>query len=279
MPTTNTTAATTTTSLAPTTTVVPTTTTTLASSVLAGISVVIDPGHNGRNWAHPDEIGRLVDIGNGTKPCNTTGTSTVEGYTEAEFNWTVAGLVVPRLEAAGATVVLTRTDNEGWGPCITERAATGNRVGADVVISIHADGGPEDGRGFHVIYPASVPGLTDDIASESKRLAEVLHAAYRQTGMPVADYIGEDGLSERDDLGGLNLSDAPAVFLEAGNMRNPTDAALLVDPNFQSAIAGAIVRAIIGFVHHCEVSAASGSSATRLIHHVDCPHPDSAPEG
>jgi N-acetylmuramoyl-L-alanine amidase len=228
--------------------VIPTTTTTPASAVLAGVTVVIDPGHNGRNWAHPDEIGRLVDVGNGTKPCNTTGTSTVDGFTEAEFNWTVAGLVVPMLEEAGATVVLTRNDNDGWGPCITERAATGNRVGADAVISIHADGGPEDGRGFHVIYPASVPGLTDDIASESKRLAEALHAAYLDTGMPVADYLGESGFSERDDLGGLNLSDVPAVFLEAGNMRNATDAALLTDPGFREAIAEAIVRAVIEFM-------------------------------
>jgi N-acetylmuramoyl-L-alanine amidase len=259
--------------------VIPTTTTTPVSAVLAGVTVVIDPGHNGRNWAHPDEIGRLVDVGNGTKSCNTTGTSTVDGYTEAEFNWSVAGIVVERLERAGATVLLTRSDNEGWGPCITERAATGNRAGADAVISIHADGGPEDGRGFHVIYPASLPGLTDDIATESRRLAEALHAAYLDTGMPVADYLGESGFSERDDLGGLNLSDVPAVFLEAGNMRNATDAALLKDPGFQGAIADAIVRAVVGFVHHCEVSAGPGpSAATRLIHHVDCPRPPSTPE-
>ncbi len=231
-----------------TTTTVPTTTTATATPVLAGAVIVIDPGHNGMNWAHPEEIGRLVDIGNGTKPCNTTGTSTLDGYTEAQFNWTIAELLVPILEEAGATVVLTRADNEGWGPCITERAATGNRNAADAVVSIHADGGPDDGSGFHVIHPASVPGLTDDIAADSKRLAEAVHAAYLDTGMPVADYIGEDGFSERDDLGGLNLSDVPAVFLEAGNMRNPSDAALLKDQRFQAEIADAIARALIEFL-------------------------------
>ena len=55
------------------------------------------------------------------------------------------------------------------------------------------------------------------------------------TGRRVADYIGQDGFSVRDDLGGLNLSDVPAVFLEAGNMRNPADAALLTDPGHQFA--------------------------------------------
>lgn len=216
--------------------------------MLAGAVIVIDPGHNGMNWAHPEEIGRLVDIGNGTKPCNTTGTSTLDGYTEAEFTWAIAELLVAILEEAGATVVLTRADNEGWGPCITERAATGNRNAADAVVSIHADGGPDDGRGFHVIHPASVSGLTDDIAADSKRLAEAVHAAYLATGMPVADYIGEDGFSERDDLGGLNLSDVPAVFLEAGNMRNPSDAALMKDQRFRAEIADAIARALIEFL-------------------------------
>src|SRR5207253_8694044 len=41
------------------------------ASGLAGRTVVIDPGHNGQNWAHTAEINRLVDIGNGTKACDT----------------------------------------------------------------------------------------------------------------------------------------------------------------------------------------------------------------
>lgn len=209
--------------------------------------MVIDPGHNGMNWAHPDEINRLVDVGNGTKACNTTGTTTDAGYAEPRFTWEVAQMVAQGLEAEGASVVLTRTDNEGWGPCIHERANIANRSGADAVISIHADGGPDDGRGFHVIYPARIDGLTDDIYDDSLRLARALRDAYLQTSMPVADYIADDGYSERDDLGGLNLSDVPAVFLEAGNMRNAIDAALLTDPEFQAEISDAIVSALIDF--------------------------------
>ena len=43
--------------------------------------------------------------------------------------------------------------------------------------------------------------------------------------MPYATYLGNAGLSERSDLGGLNLSDVPKVFIETGNMRSATDAA------------------------------------------------------
>jgi len=210
--------------------------------------IVIDPGHNGMNWAFPEEINQIVDIGTGTKACNTTGTTSYEGYAEPDFTWAVAQLVVERLEALGATVTLTRPDNDGWGPCITERAAIGNEFGRDAVVSIHADGGPDDGRGFHVIYPKVLPGYTDDIAAESQRLAEALHASYLDTGMPVADYRSGDGYSVRDDLGGLTLSDSPVVFLEAGNMRHATDIALLQDPTFQEKIADAIVAALVEFL-------------------------------
>lgn len=243
-----------TTTVATTTTTVPPTTTTGATGTtaealpLAGATIVIDPGHNGRNADHLEEINRLVNIGNGIKPCNTTGTAAADGYTEAEFTWDVATRVVALLRERGAEVILTRPDNEGWGPCITERAATGNRNQADAVISIHADGGPDDGRGFHVIHPANVPGLTDDIYEASRRLARALHTAYLATSMPAADYIGEGGFSERDDLGGLNLSNVPAVFLEAGNMRSAADVVLLTDPAFQTDIAEAIVAALISFL-------------------------------
>lgn len=238
----------TTTSTTMTSTTTPTTTSTTTGALLAGRTVVLDPGHNGMNWAHPEEINRQVDIGTGVKACNTTGTSTEDGYAEPSFTWEVAQRTVPLLEALGATVVLTRSDNDGWGPCITERAAIGNEAGADAVISIHADGGPATGRGFHIIHPAVVNGLTDDIADDSRRLAEALHAAYQTTGMPIADYVAEGGFSVRDDLGGLTLSDVPVVFLEAGNMRNVEDAALLQDAAFQEAIAQAIAEAVVVFM-------------------------------
>jgi len=216
-------------------------------SPLAGRVVVVDPGHNGRNGEHLDEINRIVDIGNGTKACNTTGTA-ADGLTEAQLNWDVAVRTVDYLRTLGADVVLTRQDNDGWGPCINERAAVGNDLQADAVVSIHADGGPAEGRGFHVIHPAPVPGLTDDIAEPSGRLAVILRDAVNATGMPIADYIAVGGLSERSDLGGLNLSDVPAVFLEMGNMKNGDDIALLTDGAFQDRIAEAIGAALEAFL-------------------------------
>src|SRR5699024_3998368 len=48
---------------------------------LEGKTIAIDPGHNGGNASHPDEISRQVPDGRGgTKACNTTGTSTNSDY-------------------------------------------------------------------------------------------------------------------------------------------------------------------------------------------------------
>ncbi len=216
---------------------------------LRGRTIAVDPGHDGGNGSHAREIGRLVNAGTLWKPCDTAGTETASGYTEAAFAFDVALRLRAILEEAGAHVVLTRRTNRGVGPCITERAAIGNRARADAAISIHADGGPASGRGFHVIYPPSIRGLTDDIAAASRRLALAVRAAYRAgTGLPYASYVGRQGLDVRSDLGGLNLSNVPKVFVEAANMRNPIDAALLERLSFRQRIARALAAGLARYL-------------------------------
>ena len=221
-------------------------------SPLAGKTIAVDPGHNGRDWAHPNEVNKLVNAGTLWKACDTTGTATSDGYPEPAYTFDVAQRLKRLLRSAGARVVLTRTSNAGWGPCITERAAIGNRAHADAAISIHADGGPASGRGFHVIYPPAIRGLTDDIAKPSRCFALQMRTAYRAgTGLPYATYLGGTGLSVRSDLGGLNLSDVPKVFVETGNMRNAEDARLLETPAFRERIAKALAAGISRFLAHC----------------------------
>ena len=79
------------------------------------------------------------------KACDTTGTATASGYTEAAYNWDVAKRTRRVLENRGARVILTRKDNHSVGPCIDERARIANRAHADLRVSIHADGGPPSG--------------------------------------------------------------------------------------------------------------------------------------
>jgi N-acetylmuramoyl-L-alanine amidase len=214
--------------------------------LLHGKVVVIDPGHNGENFRHPAVINRKVFIGTGMKACNTTGTETNAGYSEAAFTFDVSLRLAALLRAAGATVVLTRTDNHGVGPCVDQRAAIGNRAHADAAISIHGDGAPASGYGFHVIVPRGI-GSNDAIVAPSRRLGVLVRDAFRAgTGEALSTYTGKTtgAIVARDDLGGLNLSAVPMVFIECGNMRNAADARRMTTQVWRQRAAAALADGI-----------------------------------
>lgn len=210
---------------------------------LAGRLVVLDPGHQLGNHNFPSRINRLVPAGPSRKACNTTGTATDGGLSEATLTFGVARLLRARLVRLGAKVILTRTTNreDRWGPCVDRRGRAGNKVGADLKISIHADGSYGGGRGFHVIAPTDTRPWTHDIHRASRRAALLTRTALRRHGVPVADYVaGGNGLDFRGDLGTLNLSDVPTIMVELGNMRSPADARRMTSAKGRSAYAGAL---------------------------------------
>ncbi|HWF36431.1 MAG TPA: N-acetylmuramoyl-L-alanine amidase, partial [Solirubrobacteraceae bacterium] len=212
-----------------------------ATQPLAGKTVVIDPGHNGDNYLHPGIINRPVPAGRGqVKACDTTGTATNAGYPEATFNFDVTLRLERLLLAQGARVVLTRHTDTGVGPCVNVRAAIGNNAHANAVIAIHADGAPAGDRGFSVLYAPDV-GDTAPIYSASLRLAHsVDHALAASRVLPISNYVGPGGYSVRTDLAGLNLSTRPKIFVELGNMRNGSDAAIQVSARGRQGLAKAL---------------------------------------
>ncbi|WP_328453032.1 N-acetylmuramoyl-L-alanine amidase [Streptomyces sp. NBC_00386] len=225
-----------------------------ASGSLKGKVIVIDPGHNPDNFRHTSEIDRKVNIGTNWKECDTTGTSTNAGYTEARFTLDVAHRMRAILEKQGATVKLTQDGDRSFGPCVDERARIGNTAHADAVVSLHADGSAAGNRGFHVILPASVhAGAADTrpIAASSRDLGEHIAGLFvRETGSAPSNYVGDGtGLVVRKDLGGLNLSTVPKVFIECGNMRDTKDAALLTSGAWREKAARGISEGIVGFLH------------------------------
>ncbi|MEU2247236.1 N-acetylmuramoyl-L-alanine amidase [Streptomyces sp. NPDC019224] len=220
---------------------------------LAGKTVVIDPGHNPANHLHTAEISRQVDIGTGHKECDTTGTATNGGYAEAEFTLDVAHRLRALLRAQGATVILTYDGDRAFGPCVDERARIGNKAHADAVVSVHADGSAVGNRGFHVILPAAVRGGgadTSEIVAPSRDLGIRIAGLFvRSTGSSPSNYVGgKTGLDVRKDLGGLNLSTVPKVFIECGNMRDPKDAALLTSPGWRQKAAQGIADGISSYL-------------------------------
>jgi N-acetylmuramoyl-L-alanine amidase len=215
---------------------------------LAGKIVGIDPGHNGHNYADPGYLDSQIWNGRASENCDTTGTETDSGYTEALFNFQVASFLRADLLHDGASVVMTRTTNDGVGPCVTSRAQIINHGLANVAVDIHADGGPASGRGFAILEPVA-DGPNDAVITSSGQFgADVRQAFLSGTSMPVSTYDGVNGIAQRDDLAGLNLTTMPKVLIECGNMRNATDAALLTSTAFQEQVARALEAAITRFL-------------------------------
>ncbi|MFJ8631033.1 N-acetylmuramoyl-L-alanine amidase [Streptomyces sp. NPDC093568] len=224
-----------------------------ADGSLKGKVVVIDPGHNPNNFQHTSEINRKVNIGTNWKECDTTGTSTNDGYTEAEFTLDVAHRMRTLLEKQGATVKFTQDGDRPWGPCVDERAEIGNKAHADAVVSVHADGAGDGQRGFHVILPGEVDAgaaNTGPIVAPSRDLGERVAGSFlRVTGSAPSNYLGDGtGLVTRKDLGGLNLSTVPKVFIECGNMRDTKDAAQLTSDAWRQKAAQGISEGIVSFL-------------------------------
>src|SRR5262245_4980208 len=105
-----------------------------ALALAAHLTVVLDPGHGGSN---------------------TGAAGVVEGLYEKRITVAIARRVARRLQAAGATVVLTRSTDTYVG--LRERVRRAS--GADLFVSLHANASPgRSQRGFetYVLTPEAL---------------------------------------------------------------------------------------------------------------------------
>lgn len=197
---------------------------------LFGATVVLDPGHGGVE----------------------TGAVGVNGLTEAAVNLAVAELTRDLLEAAGATVVLTRTAD--YRVALGPRAEIANNLQPRAFLSIHHNAeadGPAPRPGTETYFQIASP--------ESRRLAGVLYEELVATFSGFEDVPwqadSDAGAKYRpnsrggDYYGILRRSaGVPAVLSEALFLSNPAEAALLARPEVQQAEAEAIARAVARFL-------------------------------
>jgi N-acetylmuramoyl-L-alanine amidase len=214
-----------------------------APSNVAGMIVFLDPGHQ----ASMDGMSRQVPTGRGgTKDCQAGGTATEDGYPEHTFTWDTTLRIRQALTALGVRTAMSRGDDSGPGPCVDQRAAMANAVHPNAIVSIHGDGGPTTGRGFHVLY--SSPPLNAAQAGPSVQFAKTMRDQLAGSGIPPSTYVGSSGLNPRADIAGLNLAQYPSILIECGNMKNPADSALMKTPEGRQKYADAVVRGIVAFL-------------------------------
>ncbi|MGH9119648.1 MAG: N-acetylmuramoyl-L-alanine amidase family protein [Acidimicrobiales bacterium] len=196
---------------------------------ITGAHVVLDPGHGGRD----------------------PGAVSPDGLAESDVNLTVAERTRDSLEASGATVVLTRTNDEFIS--LATRARLGVAIDPLAFVSIHHNAepdGPWPRPGSETYYQIANP--------DSKRLAGLLWEELVAALEPFdADWVADTDAGAKyrlSDSGGdyygilRRTEGITAVLSEAAFMSNPPEAALLATEAFQRAEADAIARAVIRFV-------------------------------
>ncbi|MCX8032463.1 MAG: N-acetylmuramoyl-L-alanine amidase [Thermoleophilia bacterium] len=223
----------------------PPTSSTSAAPVTAGAStskvVVIDPGHQAKANCETEPIGPGSSTRKAKVSSGTAGVST--GIPESQLVLTIGLKLRDSLLAHGIRVVMTRTTQDVNLSNI-ERAQIANQAKADLFVRIHADGSDNPAtRGIHVLYPASIKGWTDDIASESRRAALLA-----QEALVAATGAVDRGVDARSDLTGFNWSDVPVILAEIGFMTNPDEDRLLATEDYQDKIVGGFTKAILAFL-------------------------------
>jgi len=215
-----------------------------SSRPLLGWRIALDPGHSGGNADDLAAANQPVSDGrNALKPCNSTGTETLTGYPEHVFTLDVAKRLRDDLELLGATVLLTREDDDGVGPCVDVRGRFAEDVDADLMISIHANGtASTSAEGFFAIVAS--PAISASQGVPSIDLAEDMIEALGDAGFTPSSTV-EGALSERADLATLNFARRPAVLLELGEMRNPDESAVMESGEGRQAYAEAILHGVL----------------------------------
>lgn len=188
--------------------------------LLAGLTIVVDPGHGGK------------DVG-------AVGPS---GAYEKNSTLPVGLNLADLLRQAGAKVVMTRTgDTSPAGTSYTElkdlqaRVKIANQIQADLYVSIHNDAfsNPEAG------------GVTTYISADNPRA----EAGRKLANDVQQEVIKQVGLQNRKvktaNFYVIKNTAMPAILVELGFISNPVEERLITNPEFQKKAALGIYRGIL----------------------------------
>lgn len=200
--------------------------------------VLIDPGHQkepdySREKAAPGLNSTLYKVSTGAQGVST------EAW-EYELNLAVALQLETALTDLGYEVILTRNSHDVH---ITnkERGEMAKEVGADILVSLHADGSSvASAQGVSVLSPASNVSFID---AERAAISETL-STFIVDELSKATGARNRGVHFRNNLGVLNWSEVPSALVEMGFMSNPEEDEKLQEKTYQEKVARGIAQGI-----------------------------------
>ncbi|MCK6438746.1 MAG: N-acetylmuramoyl-L-alanine amidase [Planctomycetes bacterium] len=183
-----------------------------ATGSLKGMTIVVDPGHGGKD---PGAIG-------------------ITGVYEKVIAMAVSNRVADLLKQQGATIIMTRTDNDTY-PTLSDRYELANTKHADLFISIHANSCEKpDINGVETYFHNA--GARGDA---SERLARSV-----QSAMLTASGAEDRGVRSAN-FQVIKNTTMPAVLVELGYMSNMAEATKLAKKDYQETLAQAIVKGVL----------------------------------
>jgi N-acetylmuramoyl-L-alanine amidase len=186
----------------------------MPGSRLKGVKILLDPGHGG-----PEDSGSVG----------------LNGYPEKDVALMVTKLLRSRLQARGATVIISREGDIDLSP--NDRAKLINQQEPTLAISLHYNALPDDGNALK----------TQGLAAfwynpQAQNLAQFMHD-YLTTRLQRPSY----GIYW-NNLALTRPSVAPAVLLELGFMTNPEEFEWVRDPAQQRLLADALADGVEAWV-------------------------------
>lgn len=218
------------------------------SGRLDGKKIVVDPGHN-KGWITSINNRRHPMYGTVGARCASVGATGADGKTpEHEIVFKIAEKVVPQLRAQGATVILTRPDDNGLGPCNDERADMANRSNADFLISIHADGAENQKlRGWYLLYAGHSAGGKTLLDASKAAAAKMVPLIAEKSVIPISNYVSNEEKQplRSEDVAVLNnLKKTRGVLIEIGNTVQKEDWAAMASDAGQQSLADGLVAGV-----------------------------------
>jgi N-acetylmuramoyl-L-alanine amidase len=182
---------------------------------LSGKRIIIDPGRGGADH------GMIIQ-------------SAIGPISEADILWDLGSRLEGRMTAIGMETFLSRPANRS--PSDTERAATANTVGADLMISLRCAAHPsEAANGVASFHFGNSHGSASTIG---RNLADFIQReVVARTGLQDCRTHGRTW-----DL--LRLTRMPTVQVDIGYLSNPRDRSMLVTPQCRDALAEGILAAV-----------------------------------
>ena len=156
--------------------------------------------------------------------------------TEYEVNLEVSLILKDMLAEAGATVVMTRTENDVYLTNI-DRAEILNKAKVDAAIQVHCNGGAPSAYGMSSYYRT-----TGSWVEEGSWMAKcLLKHMLKTTGAKDA------GVHVCNTYMSLNYSFTPACLVEMGYLTNVEEDKLLVSPDYQRKLAQGMVDGLLEY--------------------------------